>query len=161
MSLIKNSLVKALTHEARVVEKSAINEKIFRLVLNSDFFKKYPFKPGEYLHILLQSNKQGGSTLLNRSYSVWQQEQTRGEVTLAIAHFTEGPGAQWIRSLQQGQHLRFTGPVSGFNLISGASQHIMVGDVCALGHFYHLQQGLNQQQNIQLMIYGDDQRLCF
>lgn len=158
---ILNAIVKKLTHEAQVLKVEPLNAFFQTVILEGAFFREHRFLPGEYLHMLVESSEKGAHSLVNRSYSVWRQDQQKGRVVMAVNRLGKGPGTRWVNHLESGQTCRFTGPVKNYGLIEPASRHIMVGDVSALAHFYHLRQGLSEPTDCQILLFGDQPEAVF
>ena len=88
--------------------------------------------------------------------AIWDDHTKSCSIYVDTAH--DGPGSEWARKLQPGDHVVYLGMDSYGRPPADCSTHIFLGDPSAIGHFLALMQLINGIGNITgTIIVGNPQ----
>lgn len=156
MSLLKNILQRVLK-ENTIVEKQQLSKAAFRIRLESEEIKNVDFVPGYFLRVGIGLTEESLSMKdFVRSYSVWDIDQDRGTIDLAVAVHSNGPGAKWVQQRQLGDRVYFKWKKGNFLVDHSADSYLMIGDLSALSHLYMIRRGLFQSKQVESVLYSQD-----
>lgn len=162
MNLEEKLFTKLFMNQAIVLEKRQVNESVFHVKLGGDIrFKN--ITPGQHLRVLLFPNQQGKLRDRVRTYSIWhfQRDEAGLTIDIAICTHANGPGSQWVRSVETGDTILISNPLGKFTLDRSRQNHLFIGDVSALPHFYCFARHLAPNQMIRGIFYGEDESAFF
>lgn len=95
----------------------------FRLVeLEGEALRDVDWRPGQQIQIGV------GSGLLNRTYTPMHWDRTSGRTQFVAFLHGEGPGCDWLRRVQPGQHCMLMGPRASLDLAGLPPQAALFGD---------------------------------
>jgi len=158
---ILNSIIDLASSKATIIYKQQITPKTWHLKLkvNSADFKNYI--PGEHLRILVGRHTNASLSDMVRTYSVWNYDELRQTVDLAVCTFSGGSGARWATEAAVGDTVLYGGPKGKFTIDTSAHNYLFLGDVSALSHLYELRRNAGINKNITGIIYGDSPEYIF
>ena len=152
---ILNSIIDIASSKGTVIYKHQITSKTWHLKLkvNGADFKNYI--PGEHLRILVGRNHNANLSDMVRTYSVWNYDDAKQIIDLAICTFSGGSGARWITELAVGDIVLYSGPKGKFTIDKAPQNYLFLGDISALSHLYELSRNAGIAKNISGIIYAD------
>jgi NADPH-dependent ferric siderophore reductase len=153
MKLVNNTL-KRFFNSAQIIEKTIIANHTFhlRVKLNSNSFKNYI--QGQHLSMLVGLDDTSLFENPTRCYSVWNYNDEKQEVDIAACINANGIGTIWLKQLQVGDTVYFSGPEGRFTYSAEFENYFFFGDSSALGHLYNIRRQLSQQQNSLGLFYS-------
>ena len=154
MGLVENILKKVILEEAIIEGKEKISNSVYKIRLKSESIKKAAFTPGYFLRLAIGIDND--SLPMNdkvRSYSVWNINQAEGYLDLAISTESNGIGAQWVLDCKVGDVVYFKWKKGNFLIDETADSYLMIGDVSALSHLYIINRNLDDDKQVESIIY--------
>jgi NADPH-dependent ferric siderophore reductase len=153
MGIIEN-LLKLRLQPAEIVYKAPLSPSAFHIRLKSEKLKYDGFVPGYFLRLGVGMDDQtAGIRDKVRSYTAWDYDAIQGTVDLAVATHSEGIGAQWAKSCQEGDRVYFTWHKCKLIVDDAADSYLMIGDLSALAHLYKIRRHLTNKQ-VQGIFYS-------
>ncbi|WP_030487010.1 siderophore-interacting protein [Micromonospora chokoriensis] len=113
----------AMLHDAHVTGCSRLSAEFVRLELSAEAFRKSTWVPGAKL----QFRPRRGSMSL-RTYTPISWDADRGVTELIAYAHGNGPAAQWLRRVTEGQTAEVFGPRRSIDLRAAAGPVLFVGD---------------------------------
>jgi len=157
-----DTLMKGLMQEATIVHKSELSEAAYHIRIQSEGIKKASFVPGYFLRLAVGiDNDEVSIKDKRRSYTVWDIDQFKGTVDLAVATHSGGIGTQWVNQCQLGDTLFFGWHKGKFLADDTADSYLMIGDLSALAHLYKINRSLSPHKTIQGIFYSQDKKDLF
>ena len=126
-SSIQSLGVRALGHEAHVVEVSRLSPSIVRVRAAARKASETPFPPGCKIKVHV-----GGGQM--RSYTPAAVDAETGTLDLVVFEHGDSAGSRWVRALGHGDVVHFLGPASSVSGPVGDEPWVgFYGDETALG----------------------------
>jgi NADPH-dependent ferric siderophore reductase len=149
-----NSTLKRFFNTAQLIEKTKIANHTFHLKvrLNSNSFKNYI--QGQHLSMLVGLDNTSLFENPTRCYSVWNYDSEKQEVDIAACINSNGIGTIWLKQLQVGDIVYFSGPEGKFTYLPNFENYFFFGDSSALGHLYNIRRQLNEHQKAEGLFYS-------
>lgn len=136
-----------------VLEKKQIANHTFYLKIQSDDFSQMEYVAGYTVDIFI-GNPFTQVDCEDRKYSFWNYEAVYQIADFAICTFSEGIGAEWIKTLQQGDKIYFKPPRGKLLVDDSAENYLLIGDITSLSHLYEINRNLPFNKNIFSFIYS-------
>lgn len=96
-----------------------------------------------------------------RTYSVWDIDNTKGTLDLAIATHSNGVGTDWIKKCETGNEVPFVWKKGNFVLDNNANSYLFIGDLSALSHLYIINRNLAKDKKVESILYSHNQNGFF
>ena len=141
-------------HKAKVISVKRISQHTYHLRVQSDDFAAMDYIPGYTINFFIGDPAIPGTP--DRKYSIWNYEPVQNIADLAISTFSNGPGAQWIQSLQKDSVIYYKTPKGKLLLDDSADYYFMIGDVTSLSHLYEINRNLPVSKQVYSFIYSND-----
>lgn len=149
-----DSIAKLVSLSAKVIDKKQLSAQVYHLRIQGTDLRNLPYIPGQHLRIFVGIGRDTAFRDNIRTYSVWQYKATEGIIDLAICSHGGGIGSQWIKEIQVGEQIHFTGPKGKrFILDTTADYYLFVGDLTALAHLYEIRRHLPTQRASAGFVY--------
>lgn len=157
MSLIENILKKVVLQDAIITRKEQLTASVYKITLQSESIKTASFQPGYFLRLGIGIGNDDVSFKDKvRSYSIWDINQNKGYLDLAIATDSNGIGSQWVKNCEVGETVYFKWKKGNFLLDDTADSYLMIGDLCALSHLYILNRNLPSSKQVESIVYSSN-----
>lgn len=111
-----------LVQPARVLSVVDLTPHVRQLVLLPET-QTVPFEPGQWVSLKLPV---GSKPPLNRAYSMAAPATESGELTLVFDHVVGGLGSEYLRTIQPGHMIDFSGPHGHFLLPSTLDRELVL-----------------------------------
>jgi NADPH-dependent ferric siderophore reductase len=108
-----------------VVELSALAPDFRRMIMTAPGLNDLRYTAGQDL--MLRVPREGGA-VTNRRYTIRRFDARRSEVTIDVSLHGAGPGTDWVRQAQAGDHIDAIGPRGKITPRLEADWHLFVGD---------------------------------
>ena len=154
---IIDKLAKSIATHAKVINKTKVAEHTFRLSIQLQGPHAFSYRPQDFLRILVGMDQQAPLRDRVRSYSIWNFDTLTQTLDLAVCTFSNGPGANWINSVNIGDDVYFMKHSSNLIINNDTDDAVMIGDISALGHLYGLRRFYRNQDRVSGYIFGKDQ----
>lgn len=155
MGLFK-TVLKQILEEGTVLSKEKISEAAFKIRIENRDIMNVSFIPGYFLRVAIGITE---DTLSRedfvRSYSVWSIDRNHGTMDVAIATYSKGAGASWVKQLKPGDKVFFRWKKGKFLLDKSADSYLMIGDLSALSHLYMIRRNLPSTKQVESVIYSE------
>lgn len=158
---ITDSLARGFLNSAEVISKTEIAEHVFHVVLSGKELKNLPYVPGQHVRIFIGYGMDTGFKDKIRTYSVWKYNSVSGTLHMAICAHSDGPGSNWIKSLETGSTVYLSAPKGKFIVDAAASEYVFIGDSSALAHLYEIRRHLPVDKSIRGIIYAEKETQLF
>lgn len=154
-------LLRFVLNEGELIDKKEIAQNAYHLTIYCKVIQKVNYKPGQHLRIFVgdTSNAAGKNSI--RTYSIWKIDRENCLIHIAACSHTQGPGSNWVRSIQPGEKVLFSSPKGRFTLDSSYSNYYFIGDSSSLGHLYELQRNLGGNKKSKGIIYASNKEELF
>ncbi|AZQ64502.1 siderophore-interacting protein [Flammeovirga pectinis] len=156
MKIIEKILKSVLT-ETEIIYKKQLSKSAFHIRIQSEDFLKINIIPGAFLRVGIGIGKEELSMKDKiRSYSIWDFDQKKGVIDIAIATHSKGIGSYWVSNCKVGDKLFCKLKTGKFLIDEIADSYLMIGDLSALSHLYMIQRELGPNKYVKGIIYSDN-----
>jgi ferric-chelate reductase (NADPH) len=142
--VVKNTLLKWLTHTATVANVSDPGEHFRLLTLQSDSFKARAPTRGDKIRVVI-----GGSLL--RTYTPFDWNASAGTARLLAYRRGEGAASQWLGGLRSGDSLQVLGPQRSTPLDTLQRPAIFIGDETSFALAHSLQSTVGGSTDVKFL----------
>lgn len=160
MNLI-DTAARTFLRRARVLSRRPIARQVEHLTIGGPELEGLPFVPGQHLRVRVAHGGAAAFGGMVRTYSIWNYEPASGTIDLAICTHSNGPGARWVRRLEAGDEILFSGPKGKFTVEDFAGVQLMIGDVSSLAHLYQIRRGLGPHRSVHGIIFLEGSQESF
>jgi NADPH-dependent ferric siderophore reductase len=154
---IIDKLAKSMATRAMVIGKTKAAEHTYRLTIQPHGVQPFAYRPQDFLRILVGDDPKVSLRDRVRSYSIWNFDARTQSLDLAVCTFSDGPGAHWIKNVQEGDDVYFMKHASNLVIHQDDADAVMIGDISALGHLYGLRRFFRYRERVTGLIFGRDQ----
>lgn len=146
--------------QGKLIHIHQANRHVYHLKIQSDDFKQLEYIPGFTMDVFLgDPNTQ--ENIDDRKYTIWNYEPIHQIIDVAICTFSNGKGANWVRTLEKGDTVYFKPPRGKLLLDDSADYYLMIGDITSLSHLYEIHRNLPLNKKVFSFIYTYNQRDIF
>ena len=142
--MIKNTLLKWLTHTATVTNVSDPSEHFRLLTLQSDSFKARAPARGEKIRVVI-----GGGLL--RTYTPFDWNSSAGTARLLAYRRGQGAASQWLGGLRSGDSCQVLGPQRSTPLDTLQRPAIFIGDETSFALAHSLQSTVGGSTDVKFL----------
>lgn len=157
---MSNTQEKTNIQSGIVLEKQQIAEHTFHIKVQSAEFALMKYIAGFTTNIFL-GNPYYEKDCEYRKYSFWNYDPIHQVADFAICTFSQGKGAGWIQTLQQGDTIYFQSPRGKLLIDNSEIQYLLIGDITSLSHLYEIYRNLSVSKNVFSFIYAQQQADIF
>jgi len=143
-----------------ILQKNKIAEHTYHIKIQSMDLSRIHYIPGFSIDIFL-SNPYYNPLSEVRRYSFWNYEPVYHVADFAINTFSNGKGAQWVQTVQEGDTIFFKEPSSEISMNDTADHYFLIGDIIALSHLYEINRALSVSKQVSSFIYAEHQEDIF
>ncbi|RBL89865.1 SIP domain-containing protein [Chitinophaga flava] len=143
-----------------VLMKEKIARHTFHIKVQSQDFSQMQYVPGFTAQFFL-GNPHYDIDCEDRKYSFWNYEPVHQIADFAICTFSNGKGADWIKSVQPGDIVYFEQPRGKLLVDNSADNYVLIGDITSLSHLYEINRGLAISKNIRSFVYTESNEDIF
>lgn len=136
-----------------ILQKNKIAEHSYHIKIQSPDFSRMQYLAGFTVDIFL-SNPYYNPHSECRKYSFWNYEPVYQIADFAINTFSNGKGAQWVKSLQEGDTIFYKKPTAQLLIDNSGDHYFLIGDVTALAHLYEINRALTVSKQVSSFIYA-------
>jgi ferric-chelate reductase (NADPH) len=142
--MLKNTLLKWLTHPATVTGVTDPCRDLRLLTLSSEVFRMRPPVAGDKLRVVV-----GAGEL--RTYTPFDWNASAGTASLLAYRRSEGSASQWLNSLQPGASCQLLGPQRSTPLDRLLRPALFIGDETSMGLAHALQHTSARTGDVSLL----------
>jgi NADPH-dependent ferric siderophore reductase len=142
-AIIGSLLGRLVFTKARVSEVASLSSSFRRVVLEGDGLAGTKWSPGDKLQVFLASGDM-------RTYTPLSWDSERGLTSVVLYVHGDAPGAQWARTLAQGDAVQFFGPRKSLRLADAKGPQVLFGDETSFGVAVALS-SLRQGRDLELV----------
>ena len=147
--LVEGALLKLLTRPATVTRVEPIGDRFRLVTLGGPALCGVSWSPGQKVQIQF-----GGWT--QRTYTPLSWDSAAGSAQLFAYAHGEGPGSDWVRSVQAGDPCMLFGPRRSLDLDALEVPGMLFGDETSLGLAHALRFSRNGTQGVDLLFETTD-----
>lgn len=124
---IGKALIKLLMRNARVSACEALGSRFRLITLEGEELRHVSWTAGEKIQVSL------GSAFTSRTYTPLNWDASAGTAQILVFAHGEGPGSEWARNLQVGDHCYLFGPRRSLDPSPLPANLILFGDETSIG----------------------------
>lgn len=147
--------MKQFLEKGTLLSKQQITPHTWHLRIQLAASKPLSYTPGQHIRVFIGYGHATAFRDMVRTYSIWHYAPNQQIIDIAVCTFSEGPGAQWVRSVNVGQDIYFRGPEGKFTVDTSADFYILIGDTSSFAHFYELNRNLPGKM-VHAILYAQD-----
>lgn len=130
-------------HTGTVVAVTDITSHMRQIRINSPSLQGVSLAPSQHVRINVEPER-----LTLRTYSVRRLDSQQGILDLYAGLHGQGPGCQWVSTVQEGDHVEFIGPKISLAMIDDAPYYLFIGEETATVAFHSMLESLPAEATV-------------
>lgn len=152
---IVESIIKKVLEKGTIIENTKLSESVYKIRIQSEDIASYDFVPGHFIRLGVGIGQDEISMKDKvRSYSVWDIDNEKNTIDLAIATHSRGIGAKWVESCKPNDTVYFKWKKGKFLIDTNADSYLLIGDISALSHLYIINRNLPNTKQVKSFVYS-------
>ncbi|WP_116769011.1 siderophore-interacting protein [Maribacter litoralis] len=152
---IVESIIKKVLEKGTIIENTKLSESVYKIRIQSEDIASYDFVPGHFIRLGVGIGQDEISMKDKvRSYSVWDIDNEKNTIDLAIATHSRDIGAKWVESCTPNDTVYFKWKKGKFLIDTNADSYLLIGDISALSHLYIINRNLPNTKQVKSFVYS-------